>query len=29
MTTLLVSPVTADPREAVRYVEDVLRLRPA
>lgn len=29
VTTLLVSPVTADPREAVRYVEDVLRLRPA
>lgn len=29
VTTVLVSPVTADPREAVRYVEDVLRLRPA
>src|SRR5271167_1342063 len=29
VTTLLVSPVTADPREAVRFVEDVLELRPA
>ncbi len=28
VTTLLVSPITADPREAVRYVEEVLRLRP-
>ncbi|WP_156687317.1 LLM class F420-dependent oxidoreductase [Mycobacterium sp. Marseille-P9652] len=28
VTTLLVSPVTADPAEGVRYVEDVLRLRP-
>jgi F420-dependent oxidoreductase-like protein len=29
VTTLLVSPVTADPSEGVRYVEEVLRLRPA
>jgi F420-dependent oxidoreductase-like protein len=29
VTTLLVSPVAADPSEGVRYVEDVLRLRPA
>lgn len=29
VTTLLVSPVAADPGESVRFVEDVLRLRPA
>ncbi|MCV7103339.1 LLM class F420-dependent oxidoreductase [Mycobacterium palustre] len=29
VTTLLVSPLAADPRESVRFVEDVLRLRPA
>ena len=28
VTTLLVSPAAADPKEAVRYVEDVLALRP-
>ncbi len=28
VTTLLVSPVTADPAEGVRYVEELLRLRP-
>ncbi|BBX65427.1 LLM class F420-dependent oxidoreductase [Mycobacterium saskatchewanense] len=29
VTTLLVSPLTADPAESVRYVEEALRLRPA
>ncbi|BAX91161.1 LLM class F420-dependent oxidoreductase [Mycobacterium shigaense] len=29
VTTLLVSPAAADPKDAVRYVEDVLALRPA
>jgi F420-dependent oxidoreductase-like protein len=28
VTTLLVSPAAADPKEAIRYVEDVLALRP-
>ena len=28
VTTLLVSPAAADPKEAVRFVEDVLALRP-
>ena len=29
VTTLLVSPMAADPTESVRYVEEVLELRPA
>ena len=29
VTTLLVSPLATDPGEAVRFVEDVLALRPA
>jgi F420-dependent oxidoreductase-like protein len=29
VTTLLVSPLAADPKESVRYVEEVLQLRPA
>ncbi len=29
VTTMLVSPMTADPRESVRYVEQLLQLRPA
>ncbi len=29
VTTMLVSPATADPRESVRYVEQLLQLRPA
>jgi F420-dependent oxidoreductase-like protein len=29
VTTLLVSPMAADPKESVRYVEEVLQLRPA
>jgi alkanesulfonate monooxygenase SsuD/methylene tetrahydromethanopterin reductase-like flavin-dependent oxidoreductase (luciferase family) len=29
VTTLLVSPLAADAREGVRFVEDVLSLRPA
>ena len=29
VTTLLVSPMAADPEESVRYVTEVLQLRPA
>jgi alkanesulfonate monooxygenase SsuD/methylene tetrahydromethanopterin reductase-like flavin-dependent oxidoreductase (luciferase family) len=29
VTTMLVSPVAADPAESMRYVEEVLELRPA
>jgi F420-dependent oxidoreductase-like protein len=29
VTTMLVSPVSRDPAEALRYVEDVLQLRPS
>jgi hypothetical protein len=29
VTTLLVNPLAADPGEAMRFVEDVLRMRPA
>ena len=29
VTTLLVSPMAADPAESVRYVKEVLELRPA
>jgi F420-dependent oxidoreductase-like protein len=29
VTTMLVSPVAADPAESMRYVEEVLKLRPA
>jgi hypothetical protein len=29
VTTMLVSPVAADPAESMRYVEEALELRPA
>jgi len=29
VTTLLVSPLAADPAESMRFVEDILELRPA
>lgn len=29
VTTMLVRPATADPREAVRYVEELLQLLPS